>query len=141
MSENEGYPPGYKKLVLMVSPEGEYYAVGGDKNEKSHPEDEDSFPGMDYLNAGIERNIHESRKAALHLSQSHDPKIVSQHLRFAFDQLRTLEAILTLEYHDKNHLAHGTNPKLLNETQRDLLDVALNKLDALRKELGFPVDC
>lgn len=39
----------------------------------------------------------------------------------ALGKLDVLWSILTLEYHDKNHLYFGTNPKRLNEEQRELL--------------------
>lgn len=140
MSQSEESEAGYVKLVLMVSPRGDFHAIGGDTQEKLHPGDEDSFPGMDFLREGITKSANDAVKAALQLSSCHDPKKVAHLLRFAVDKLDTLEAILTLEYHDKNHLAHGTNPKLLNESQRELLQVALNKLDLLRRELGIPVE-
>jgi hypothetical protein len=140
MSQNEDRENGYVKLVLMVSPRGDFHAVGGDTHEKAHLGDEDSFPGMEFLREGITRCAQEAVQAALHLSSCPDIKKTAHLLNFVFDELDTLEAILTLEYHDKNHLAHGTNPKLLNESQRDLLRVALSKLDLLRKELGIPVE-
>jgi len=131
MSQNEDRENGYVKLVLMVSPNGDFHAVGGE-HEKAQ--------GMEFLREGITRSAQEAVKAALHLSSCHDIKKTAHLLNFVFDELDTLEAILTLEYHDKNHLAHGTNPKLLNESQRALLRVALSKLDLLRKELGIPVE-
>ena len=36
-----------------------------------------------------------------------------------------LKAILLLEYHNKNHLQFGTNPKKLNEEKREIVDAIL----------------
>lgn len=47
--------------------------------------------------------------------------------------LETLQAILLLEYHDKNHLHFGTNPKRLNEEQRELVRLALASVERLRR--------
>ena len=38
-----------------------------------------------------------------------------------WDLAEELEAVLTLEYHNKNHLAFGANPKRLNEEQRSIV--------------------
>ena len=39
----------------------------------------------------------------------------------AFGLLEELEAILLLEYHNKNHLHFGVNPKRLNEEKREII--------------------
>lgn len=42
------------------------------------------------------------------------------------DYAEQLMAILILEYHDKNHLHNGTNPKKLNEDKRELVQCILD---------------
>lgn len=38
-----------------------------------------------------------------------------------YEVAEELEAVLLLEYHNKNHLQFGTNPKKLNEEKRLLV--------------------
>ncbi len=45
-----------------------------------------------------------------------------------------LLAILVLEYHNKNHLMFGANPKRLNEEQRDILVNIIWEVDRCRKK-------
>lgn len=46
--------------------------------------------------------------------------------------LETLLGLNLLQYHDRNHLAHGASPKALSVTERELIERALGDVRALR---------
>jgi len=49
-------------------------------------------------------------------------------LEFAIGEVEELQAVLMLEYHNKNWLFHGTNPAILNREQRILCNQILFRL-------------
>ena len=56
-------------------------------------------------------------------------------IKEAIADIEVLQAILILEYHNKNYLDRALNssPKLMNETQRELLADALRNLSGKAK--------
>lgn len=56
-------------------------------------------------------------------------------LGFARGYAETLYAVELLEYHDKNFLQHGTNPKLLSEQKQEIFRELLRQLKTARASI------
>lgn len=56
---NESYPPNWKRVDLMVSPGGEFHAIGGDREPG---EGDQPWLGMERLKARFERAEREKEK-------------------------------------------------------------------------------
>lgn len=56
-------------------------------------------------------------------------------LHFSLGYAETLLALLKLEYHDKNYLLHGGNPKKLCESEIELIELIINNLKRLQGKL------
>lgn len=121
VGEEERYPSDWKKVILMVSPEGEMHAIGGDRD-----------PGQgDQPYVGLERikSTHISKSIPKTEVNYPDTAALGDHPQIIRirDCLETVQAVLLLEYHNSNWL-QSISPKTTNEELRSLVEVALKDL-------------